>query len=147
MVASVPLLVMYVLLFVFGTVLMHSVTKHRLGSRAGVAYFRRDLPDTAKRQLSDAQLRGRLLALHSSKVAWAMDALAMLGLLLAVAVAQKLTGTEVGTSGSLKFGLAVLLVALPVLLAVSFVRAGIYRRKLAATAADIKPKASKRRRR
>lgn len=123
-------LLMYVLLFVFGTVLMHLVSKYRLGSRSGVAYFRRFLSEKERRKLSDAQLRGRLVALHSSPVAWLLDALAMLGVLAAVLIATRIVGNEAGFTASLKYLMAFALIALPITFLASVIRAKFYRAKL-----------------
>lgn len=123
-------LLMYVLLFVFGTILMHMVSKYRLGSRSGVAYFRRFLSEKERRKLSDAQLRGRLVALHSSPVAWLLDALAMLGVLCAVLIATRIVGNEAGFTASLKYLMAFALIALPIMFLVSVIRAKFYRAKL-----------------
>ena len=123
-------LLMYVLLFAFGTVLMHMVSKYRLGTRSGVAYFRRFLDEKQRCKITDAQLRGRLLALHSSPVAWLLDALAMLGVLAAVVIATRIVGNEAGFTASLKYLMAFALVALPVMFLASVIRAKFYRAKL-----------------
>lgn len=129
---STPEFLMYGLLLVFGTVLMHAVSKHRLGTRSGVAYYRRFLSERDRRKMSDAQLRGRLQSFHAKPVAWLLDALAMAGMIVAVIVGQQLSGHEAGLSGSLKYLIALLLIGLPVMFAVNALRAALYRRNLQA---------------
>lgn len=120
----------YALMVAMGAGLLHWIGGHQVGSKTALAYYRRFLPDRARKDWSDAQLRDEVRAIHGAASGWSLDLLTVVTLVAAVLIAQQVTMGEPGVSGGLKYITILVLVAVPTAYVVHKIRSALYSRAL-----------------
>ena len=134
---SWEMMLAYAFMVLLGTGLMHWIGANQLNTKSGVAYYRRYLPEAARKQWGDARLRDEVAQVHKSVTGWLLDLLVVLTLVAAVVIAQEITRGEAGAGGSIKYVMILIMVAVPLSWVVHKIRSTIYGTALRAKAANV----------
>ena len=124
------MIIPYLAAWVVTTVVLHFYNSWQLGSRSGIARYRSLLPDKLRAKLTDAELLGRLRAIHASAPGWLVDGIYALGLALGSFAGNSMSSGYDGAMGFFRFIGAFVVVGVPVLVLAEWVRRKVYAARL-----------------